>query len=49
MTRPKKKPDYNPRTIMQELMNEVSELYNESEEKASIRKIADEFDMVYDK
>lgn len=45
MARPKKKPDYNPKTIMQELMNEVSELYNESEEKVSIRQIADEFDM----
>lgn len=43
MARPKKRPEYNPETIMQELMNEVSKLYIESEGKVSIRMIADEF------
>lgn len=45
MARLKKKPNYNPDTIMQELINEVSQLYLESGTKASIRQIADEFEM----
>lgn len=45
MARLKKKPNYNPDTIMQELINEVSQWYLESGTKASIRQIADEFEM----
>lgn len=45
MARLKKKPNYNSDTIMQELINEVSKLYFESGDNASIRQIANEFGM----
>lgn len=45
MSRPKKNPNYNPETIMQELLNEIAELYLSSDEKMSIRQTADEFDI----
>lgn len=45
MARLKKKPNYNSDTIMQELINEVSKLYIELGDNASIRQIADEFGM----
>lgn len=45
MARTKKKPNYNPKEIMKELLNEVSTLYVESGESLSIRQLADEFGM----
>lgn len=45
MARLKKKPNYNSNTIMQELINEVSKLYFELGDNASIRQIANEFGM----
>lgn len=45
MARTKKKPNYNPETIMKELLNEVSALYVESGENLSVRRLADEFGM----
>lgn len=45
MTRPRKKPNYNPKIVMKELVAEVVELYATSEKEVSIRQIADEFDM----
>lgn len=45
MARPKKNPNYNPETIMKELVNEVSALYVEAGDSMSIRQLADEFDM----
>lgn len=45
MARPKKKPQYKSEVVMQELMNEVVDVYLNSGENVSIRKIADEFGM----
>lgn len=45
MPRPRKKPNYNPKIVMQELVVEVVELYTTSEKEVSIRQIADEFGM----
>lgn len=45
MARLKKKPNYNPDTIMHELINEVSKLYIELGDNASIRQITNEFGM----
>lgn len=45
MARIKKKPNYNPETIMKELLKEVSALYVEYGDGLSIRQLADEFGM----
>ena len=45
MARAKKKPNYNPETIMKELLYEVSALYIEAGNAISIRQLADEFGM----
>lgn len=45
MSRAKKKPNYNPETIMKELLYEVSALYVEAGNAISIRQLADEFGM----
>lgn len=45
MPRPRKKANYNPEIVMQELVAEVVELYTISEKEVSIRQIADEFGM----
>lgn len=47
MSRPKKKPYYNPEKIMEELIEEVAGIYISADSNSccSIRKIADEFDM----
>lgn len=45
MARAKKKPNYNPETIMKELLYEVSALYVEAGNAIPIRQLADEFGM----